>query len=73
MLRTLLGIRPNYKTHSVLIDPFLPEQFDAISVANLAAFGDVYDIAVHINEGHYHVAPDGNVTIIVAGEAQPTD
>jgi glycogen debranching enzyme len=67
MLRTLLGIKPDFDAGTIHIDPFLPEQFDAISVANLAAFGNTYDLAVHVHEDHYHVSPEGNVTVIVAG------
>lgn len=68
VLRTLLGIRPDFQNQSISIDPFLPEQFEAVSVANLAAYGELYDLAVHIHEGHYHVAPEGNVRVVVAGQ-----
>ena len=67
VLRTLLGIRPDFRTRTIHVDPFLPEQFEAISVANLAAFGDAYDLAVHVHDDHYHVSPDGNVNVVVAG------
>jgi glycogen debranching enzyme len=68
VLRTLLGLKPDFENQRMVIDPFLPAQFEAISVAGLAAFGERFDLAVHVHEEHYHVSPSGQVEIVVAGE-----
>jgi glycogen debranching enzyme len=68
VLRTLLGLKPDFENRRMVIDPFLPAQFEAISVAGLAAFGERFDLAVHVHDEHYHVSPSGQVEIVVAGE-----
>ena len=67
VLRTLLGLKPDFVNKSMIVDPLLPPQFEAIGVANLAAFGERFDLSVHVDDDHYHVSPDGGVNVIVAG------
>jgi len=69
VLRTLLGLKPDFANKRMVIDPFLPEQFEAVSVAGLAAFGGRFDLSVHVHDDHYHVAPVGEVEVVVAGDA----
>jgi glycogen debranching enzyme len=67
VIRTLLGIRPDFRNQLINVEPLLPEDFDAISVANLAAFGKLYDLTASAHDDHYHVHAEGDVDIVAAG------
>ncbi len=66
VVRTLLGLKPDFKNKRMVVDPFLPPQFEAISAAGLAAFGKRFDLGVQVQDEHYEVMPLGDVEIVVA-------
>jgi glycogen debranching enzyme len=69
LVRTLLGIRPDFHAKTIHVDPFFPEQVEAISLIDLPAFGETYDLSVQVLDDHYHVAQEGNVKVTVAGSS----